>query len=45
VLWNQLSDAVPHHYPHGGLFDAADKPKPALEALKQIRQKYLSGGK
>ena len=22
VLWNQLSDAAPHHYPHGGLFDA-----------------------
>jgi len=45
MLWNQLSDAAPHHYPHGGLFDAADKPKPALEALKKIRQKYLNGGK
>ncbi|MCI0334245.1 MAG: endo-1,4-beta-xylanase [Planctomycetes bacterium] len=45
VLWNQLSDAAPHHYPHGGLFDRADKPKPALEALKKIRQKYLDGGK
>jgi hypothetical protein len=41
VLWNQLSDAVPHHYPHGGLFNAADKPKPALDALKKMRQKYL----
>ena len=45
VLWNQLSDAAPHHYPHGGLFDADDKPKPALEALQKIRQKYLNGGK
>jgi hypothetical protein len=45
VLWNQLSDAAPHHYPHGGLFDAAEKPKPALDALKKIRQKYLNGGK
>jgi len=43
VLWNQLSDAAPHHYPHGGLFDTADKPKPALEALKKIRQKFLDG--
>jgi hypothetical protein len=45
VLWNQLSDAAPHHYPHGGLFDTANKPKPALDALKKIRQKYLNGGK
>lgn len=41
VLWNQLTDAAPHHYPHGGLFDADDKPKPALEALRKIRQQYL----
>jgi hypothetical protein len=45
VLWNQLSDAAPHHYPHGGLFDAAEKPKPALDALKKIRKTYLNGRK
>jgi GH35 family endo-1,4-beta-xylanase len=45
VLWNQLSDAAPHHFPHSGLFDAAEKPKPALEALRKIREKYLDGGK
>lgn len=45
VLWNQLSDAAPHHYPHSGLFDAEDKPKPALEVLRKIRQQYLNGGK
>jgi GH35 family endo-1,4-beta-xylanase len=45
VLWNQLSDAAPHPYPHGGLFDAANNPKPALEALRKIRQKFLDGGK
>ena len=45
VLWNQLSDAAPHHYPHGGLFDADDKPKPALDALQKIRQKYLDAEK
>jgi hypothetical protein len=45
VLWNQLSDAEPHHYPHGGLFDAKDKAKPALNALRKIRQRYLNGDK
>jgi hypothetical protein len=41
ILWNQLSDAAPHHYPHGGLFDAQDQPKPALESLRKIRQQML----
>jgi hypothetical protein len=45
VLWNQLSDAAPHHYPHSGVFNVEDKPKPALEALKKIRQQYLNGSK
>jgi hypothetical protein len=45
VLWNQLSDATPHHFPHSGLFDAADKPKPALEALRKIRKEYINGSK
>ncbi len=41
ILWNQLSDAAPHHYPHGGLFDAQNRPKPALESLRKIRQQLL----
>src|SRR5262249_41497229 len=41
ILWNQLSDAAPHFFPHGGLFAAGDQPKPALEALRKIRQQYL----
>jgi hypothetical protein len=45
VLWNQLSDAAPHFYPHGGLFDAENNPKPALEALQKIRHKHLNGGR
>jgi hypothetical protein len=45
VLWNQLSDAAPHHYPHSGVFDAQDKPKPALEALRKIRKRCLNEGK
>jgi hypothetical protein len=45
VVWNQLSDAAPHQYPHGGLFDAKDKPKPAFESLKNMRRQYLDAGK
>ena len=41
IVWNQLSDASPHHYPHGGVMDAHDQPKPALESLKKIRQQLL----
>lgn len=42
ILWNQLSDAAPHEFPHGGLFDAQGKAKPALQALRKIRQNYLT---
>jgi hypothetical protein len=45
ILWNQLSDADPHHYPHGGIFDAEGKPKSALEALRAIRQRYFGPAK
>lgn len=41
ILWNQLADAAPHVYPHGGVFDAEGKAKPALESLKKIRQQLL----
>jgi hypothetical protein len=41
VLWNQLSDAVDHDYPHGGLFDEKNEPKPALGAISKVRKEYL----
>lgn len=37
VFWNQLWDAQPHEFPHGGLFDAEGYPKPALEQLASLR--------
>jgi hypothetical protein len=43
MVWNQLSDAAPHVYPHGGLFDAKNKPKPAFKAIQSLREKYLGG--
>ncbi|HZL88999.1 MAG TPA: hypothetical protein VFB96_11540 [Pirellulaceae bacterium] len=41
VLWNQMRDDVPHDFPHGGLFDTQGKPKPALEAISELRRKLL----
>ncbi len=41
VLWNQLSDAEPHGFAHGGVLDAGDQPKPALSVLASLRRKYL----
>ena len=41
VLWNQLLDSQPHPFPHGGLFDARDEPKPILAALESLRQQHV----
>jgi hypothetical protein len=41
IFWNQLQDARPHDYPHGGLIDAAGNIKPAVGALAAIRQQHL----
>jgi hypothetical protein len=41
VFWNQLCDGQPHAYPHGGLFDAEERPKPALSTLASIRRTFL----
>ena len=41
ILWNELSDAQPHELPHGGLLDDANREKPALSLLRDIRKKYL----
>ena len=42
IIWNELSDAKPHGYPHGGLLDAQDRPKPALASLTNIRHEHLT---
>ena len=38
VLWNQLRDGQPHEFPHGGLFDPQDKPKPTLGLMRDLRK-------
>ena len=42
VVWNQLCDSQPHEFPHGGLFDNQENPKPALTALAKLRQDHLT---
>jgi len=42
IVWNQLRDAEPHDFPHGGLFDQRRQAKPALRTLAAIRRAYLS---
>jgi hypothetical protein len=42
VAWSQLRDAEPHAFPHGGLFDIQDRPKPALGIFAAVREKFLA---
>jgi hypothetical protein len=41
VTWAHAEDAAPHYFPHCGLIDAGGAPKPALEALRQLRAEHL----
>jgi hypothetical protein len=41
VTWNQVFDSRPHKYAHAGLFDAEDRPKPALSSLIAARRDHL----
>ena len=38
VFWNQLSDAEPHEFPSGGLFDAEGEAKPTLQLMRDLRK-------
>ncbi len=42
IIWNQLSDHQPHEFPHSGLFDAEDRPKPIIEVFRALRRQHLS---
>jgi Glycosyl hydrolase family 10 len=41
VHWVQVSDQGPHQFPHCGLFGPSGQPKPALDRMRQIRQRRL----
>ena len=41
IVWSQLSDAVPHDYPWGGLYDEQGNVKPSLASLSVLRKIHL----
>jgi hypothetical protein len=41
VVWDHLSDAVPHRIPNAGLVDASGALKPAFDRLRAIREGHL----
>jgi hypothetical protein len=41
VQWVNLTDSAPHQFPHSGLADAQDKPRPVLKRLRELRRKHL----
>jgi hypothetical protein len=41
IIWDHWTDAQPHELSCGGLFDSANKPKPALAAFGKLRQQLL----
>ena len=41
LSWLQLSDALPHLYPHGGLLRPDQTAKPLLAWLKMLRKETL----
>jgi hypothetical protein len=42
VTWLQATDALPHVYPHGGLFRADQSPKPIFPWLQSLRQDVIA---
>jgi hypothetical protein len=41
IFWGELSDHLPHEFPHGGLFKAPGVPKPVLSVLTRFRKSLL----
>ncbi len=41
IIWNQLTDALPHTYPNAGLYDENFAVKPLLAEIQAIRSQHL----
>jgi len=42
VTWHHASDALPHVYPHAGLFWPDGSPKPIFPWLQSLRQDVIA---
>ncbi|MEX0818286.1 MAG: endo-1,4-beta-xylanase [Pirellulaceae bacterium] len=42
IVWNELSDAVPHEFAHAGVIDPNGAAKPLLDSLISIRKQHLT---
>jgi len=41
VIWDQLTDSVAHRFPHAGLFDAQQQPKPIVALMRDLQKSCL----
>lgn len=41
-VWQDVSDASPHEFAHGGLFDAKSQAKPILKSFRNLRKSFLT---
>ena len=41
ILWNQLTDQIPHEFPRAGLYDATGNAKPTLDLMRDLRKSCL----
>jgi hypothetical protein len=41
IAFKLLADAEPHEFPHAGLFDAKQQPKPTLQLMRDLRKSLL----
>jgi len=39
-VWDPWQDDQPHELAHGGLWDAAGQPKPALQTWAELRRRW-----
>lgn len=42
LIFNQVTDQLPHEFPHSGLWDATGKSKVVLSQIARLRQLYLN---
>ncbi|MGE3808713.1 MAG: endo-1,4-beta-xylanase [Gemmataceae bacterium] len=41
VFWTHLTDSVAHTFPHAGVLDVNNEPRPMLDKLRELRENHL----